>query len=763
MNNHVQIGPTTFAEFWHLGYTRLVPIIPPDAPILPSSYIAKSITAGKDPRGKAPGVRSSNGLWHSYNWTSYDADERDLARWQRMGAGVGLKTGFTPGANASVIAIDADTKDEGYAHTICGVVEKHFGQLPTRIGNAPKAIYLLSIGGTSRYSQIKFGDERVELLSDGQQFVMSGMHPGTRAPYRWARALSSFDNLPRFEPEALKAFMEELRAVLPDAKLSGGGELAETKVNQQRLKGDLEMVRKAVAVIPNTTELFPTREAYRDVAYAVKAALADHPAEAFEIFLEWSGRWVDDPEGKRNDPDYAEAEWKRMKPPFRRGADWLYELADEHGGGSFNIGKVHFSVVDEGEEARSRELHELFGVEEASKKRALVSPTRFILQPASTLPMEEKLYGTFYERGLVSTTVAPSGIGKSSLSIVEALAMASEKQLLDRKPAAKLRVWLWNGEDSREILQRRVTAAMLHYGLAAEDIGDRLLVDTGFDLSIKLGTSTRNGAALDEVMAAALTDALIREQIDVFLVDPFVSTHTVPESDNNAIDLVAKRWAKIAHDAKVAIGLVHHSRKLNGSGETTIEDARGASAFLAAMRGGRALSRMSPTEGKTLGLEHWRYFRETGLAKTSHGEAYDPKNNPWYTIRSVSLGNGPGTGLEAHLHGSHVGVVTMWNGVPTTAEVPNSETDLLLSAIRSGEWRGHYSSPKWVGHAVANALHLDDKADRARINSYIANLKRAGLIRIVQKKDETSRMRDFIEVVEKPAEPTTVVSNDVFG
>src|SRR5690606_4620106 len=54
----------------------------------------------------------------------------------------------------------------------------------------------------------------------------------------------------------------------------------------------------------------------------------------------------------------------------------------------------------------------------------------FIPVDPATIPPREWLYGRHLMRKFVSVTVAPGGVGKSSLAIVEAVAMASGKPLL---------------------------------------------------------------------------------------------------------------------------------------------------------------------------------------------------------------------------------------------------------------------------------------------------------------------------------------------
>jgi RecA-family ATPase len=84
---------------------------------------------------------------------------------------------------------------------------------------------------------------------------------------------------------------------------------------------------------------------------------------------------------------------------------------------------------------------------------------------------------------------------------------------------------------------------------------------------------------------------IVAKAIDVLQIDPFVASHTVAENDNTKIALVARQWAAIAEETGCAVELVHHVRKLgNGSTVLTVEDARGASALIAAVRSARVIN-----------------------------------------------------------------------------------------------------------------------------------------------------------------------------
>ena len=176
----------------------------------------------------------------------------------------------------------------------------------------------------------------------------------------------------------------------------------------------------------------------------------------------------------------------------------------------------------------------------------------------------------------MTATVAPGGLGKSSLIAAETLAQVSGKDLLGVTPKERLRVWLWNLEDPQEETQRKIQAVAKHYGLTPEDIGNRLFVDSGRDQPLVIATMTRDGAMIVRPVVDALVAEIIDKQIDVIVIDPFVSCHEVPENDNTAQDMVVKEWGRVAERGNCAVHLVDHTRKMGGfESEVTTEKLPG--------------------------------------------------------------------------------------------------------------------------------------------------------------------------------------------
>jgi hypothetical protein len=355
-------------------------------------------------------------------------------------------------------------------------------------------------------------------------------------------------------------------------------------------------------------------------------------------------------------------------------------------------------------------------------------------------PLREFLYGKHLIRGYITNDVAPGGVGKSSNVIVDALAMVTGQTLLGDESAAKLRVWLWNGEDPREEIERRVAAACAYYGISEADIGGRLFIDTGREQEIVIATEDRNSIVLAKPVIAAVKAAIRENKIDVFIVDPFVTTHGVPENDNTKIAAVAKQWAYIADVCQCAVQIVHHVRKGDSKREITVEDMRGAGALSNAARAVRLLSPMTAKEAKSAGLkpgERFSYFKvingKSNLTpRSGHAE--------WRELASQPMGNGKGLTRPQ----DHVGVVRCWRW-PTAASavdgVPAEALEAIKAKIRGGDYKEHQLAANWAGLAVAEVLKLDlaDVPTKQRVKQMLVAWIADGHFKIEVRRDPAKR------------------------
>jgi hypothetical protein len=286
----------------------------------------------------------------------------------------------------------------------------------------------------------------------------------------------------------------------------------------------------------------------------------------------------------------------------------------------------------------------------SSNKPSPIVATPYVWKDPAKIPLRDWLYGHLIIREIVTATVSPGAVGKSSLITADVLAMVSGKDLIGTLPKKQLRVWLWNLEDPQEETDRKIQAAALHCRLSPDDIGDRLFVDSGRDQPLVVATTTRTGAMISRPVIDALVDEIIARKIDVLVIDPFVSCHEVPENDNTAMDMIVKEWGKVADRGKCGVHLVDHTRKMGGAEtEVTVESSRGGKAKTDGCRGVRVVNRMTKEEGGKAGVENHRLYFRTYDDKPNLTPPADTSD--WFKLKSVSLGNGPNGG-------DSVGVVT---------------------------------------------------------------------------------------------------------
>lgn len=436
-------------------------------------------------------------------------------------------------------------------------------------------------------------------------------------------------------------------------------------------------------------------------------------------------------------PDPLEPEYgagRNVAIILNGGGDTRIE-SQAHGGQTFHIRMKVSDFWEEIDEEPSRQPAE-----------RVIMPTPFVWEDPATIPPREWLYGGHYLRKFISATVAPGSLGKSSLILVENMAMATGRSLLGVKPHGRYNCWYWNGEDPFDEIKRRVHAVMLYYGIDRSEIEGHFFYDSGRSTPLTIARQTKDGATIHEPDFKAVKEAVRARSISVLSIDPFVSSHRVTENDNDAMALVARSWAQIADEVNISIELVHHSRKLGGK-EVTAEDARGGGALVDAARDVRTLTR--PTNDKELRAispdGDKRSFFRFGDGKTNLTPPAS-KDTRWMTLKSQSLGNA----TIDYPAGDSIGVVAEHKPVATVSYASDEDTAAILDELRCNQYRDDIRSADWSGNAVAKVLGLEpkDADDKAVIVARLRDLKSARLITTVRRPDAKRIQRTFVEVCE---------------
>lgn len=327
-------------KLFNAGFTELVSVIPPGAELSPMSKVKP------ESAGKAPGRKNAQGRWVGYAWQTEQFTEADAETLEASGGNIGIKAGLYPG-------VDIDCTDEAISLLIENLSKQHLGDAPVRVGQAPKRLLMYRaaepFGRMRLWFRVGEKQHLIEVLGEGQQYVVAGVHPRTMKPYRWTYGTATRDypplrpaKLTEITREKVDTFLQAVEAELDlfdiACQREGSGNVGDKRTTpQESLKArDLDLLADAVAVIPNDT---PSRDDYVKMGYAIKAAAQEDEERGYQIFLDWCLKW----EGGDNDPATVRGDWERMHPPYEIGADWIYDQAARHG---FNSAVTEFVATE---------------------------------------------------------------------------------------------------------------------------------------------------------------------------------------------------------------------------------------------------------------------------------------------------------------------------------------------------------------------------------------------------------------------------------
>jgi RecA-family ATPase len=631
------------------------------------------------------------------NWTSKtDATAEEIAGW---GPGnTGILTEYTP-------ALDVDVTNGEAANAVADAVQEWFegkGMVLPRYGRAPKfAIPMrtsVPFGKIMREFVDRHGEvHRLEVLCKGQQLAVAGKHPDTGTEYQWHGnyapwTIGARDELPEVDEVGACALLDHLEKILLTdfgfERLSHAGK-GDIEANGGLKRSDLP--DDPFAILEHMTE---GNRHNSQLSATAKLLCRGHSVEAAVDMVLDATRKLGEPVNGRD--------WASEKQSIERMCfDWISKHPE------------HSSALPNG-------LREKFEAERAEGYRAEVKLDRnrnwcikvygkpkkpkclLELRPwtpidEASLPPREWLYGKHYQRRTVSITAAPGGFGKSSLDMVEAIAMATGRNLLGEEPPCRLRVWLHNGDDSDKEMDRRVVAICKYYNIPQSELAGWLFTTTGNEFPLRVARGY-NELQINEALLDAIHHQIAANSIDVATLDPLVTLHDVREQDNAAMDRVVRLFGEIADDLDCSFELVHHVRKgpKGSASEFDGYDMRGAGSVRDAVRSARVLNRMNEKEAEALAItdmERKFYFR---LDRDKHNNAA-PTEPEWFRFYGVILANG-----------DDVGVVTQWTPptgderLKALASQSHKADEVFMTILhrfkiegrRVNELKHHYYAPK---------------------------------------------------------------------
>jgi hypothetical protein len=469
------------------------------------------------------------------------------------------------------------------------------------------------------------------------------------------------------------------------------------------------------------------REIWVKLGHAAKTLDEDGGDEGKQAWLDWSR------ESHKFDPDDAERVWESLTPT-NTSHEQIFRTAEEHGWDVQAENTRISSFMREGQKAQELAMSGFPQEQPVEQVRAVRANSlnvcaygSALLGEVATMSRREWKIPRLLLSGYISLIVGPGGVAKSMLQLIAAISVATGRDLLGLGPVHQCNALVINNEDDENELRRRIAAIVIGFEIDPEELDGTLFTISGYmqpvRLALHIESSVYRSPSLD------LIAALVEEKsIGALFADPFISTHTAPENDNNAMDQVVSMYKALAGKLGVAINIAHHTRKASGDAEAHAGDAeagRGASAIKDAARAAVTIARMGKKTAEKLGIpdecrgDHIRM----DVGKMNFA-AHDSKAN-WYKIGQIMLANGDTVGVPKpvnldQLFLSADGSRKKWTAesvaVAVSSLFPTNKTQVPWSDVKARFMEQHAMSKSAAGEYITLLPQGDEAA--CRVGNY---------------------------------------------
>lgn len=360
----------------------------------------------------------------------------------------------------------------------------------------------------------------------------------------------------------------------------------------------------------------------------------------------------------------------------------------------------------------------------------------------AAIPRVRFIYSDFYAAGYTSVTIAAPKTGKSALGLAEAIDVATGRGFLTGEKREPRVVVYYNAEDDQNVINSRVSAILTLYGIPQSEIVGRLFVVSGVgdgDFVLVSG----DAGIIREDKFVALEKFANSVGAELIIFDPLQDLSDSPES-NEVFRRLGRRLRKLASTHALAVGLIHHTRKIAPGMDPTIDDARGGSALRGTARFNRILAPMTEDEAVKAGVSNHRWYMRIADAESNLAPPSADVNR-WFRKVSVETPSG-----------EHVVAVEPWSWPDAFDGITPEQAIRVQTAIAQCDPppRESIQAKDWAGAVIAKTLGFDaqDKQHRARV----AALLRAWIASGVLARDvvfDKAKGREIPVVIRGPIRP----------
>ena len=639
--------------------------------------------------GKSPEVNGKG--WQQKR---LETNEGEIRLWETMwpyAVNTGVLTRYTP-------FLDLDIRNPEAADAAAQLVAERFDghYVLSRFGNAPKrAIPFQTATPFQKITVVLINpnepdptkqEERIEVLSDGQQVVVHGIHPDTQRPYSWhGGAIWDVhrDDLPGITAEQARQLVDDIAELL----VNSFGYL-----RKDAARGDPKTWSHVWRSKDFDFPCTPTGVEYRnDPDGRIYAQVRSVDGTSFvpkdELVPAQSGK-----AGNGADPSAAFGEFEWTLTPeslidhdrLAAGVMALLKSGMSDGACVNFLRSSVGSLTGVDPDRKQRRLNEIPSMVRSARAKIDAEAARPPIElgewsagmdrgPIKPRPW---LLGNQFCRGYISSLFAAGGVGKSALRLLQLMSMALDRPLCGQRVFRRSRVLLISLEDNDDELQRRIQAVLLHYGIERSELEGWMWCST--PIGRKIALQDHNKRVVGD-LEKSIREAIERRKPDIVALDPFIKLHSLEENDSGDMNFVCDLLMKIATESDIAVDILHHVHK----GQIAPGDAdagRGSSGIRDAGRLIYTLTVMSENEAKSFNISPDERFGYVRLDSAKVNIASRATAATWFRIIGVDIGNG----TSEYPAGDTVQVAEPWKPPDAWSDLSNHTLNTILDAIDAG-------------------------------------------------------------------------------
>lgn len=350
----------------------------------------------------------------------------------------------------------------------------------------------------------------------------------------------------------------------------------------------------------------------------------------------------------------------------------------------------------------------------------------FVLRPIGRLdpaqrPPRDWLVRHRMMRKHTTVTAAAPGVGKSTLTIEEAVSLASGRDFLGFGIGRPHKVAVINNEETRDELERRIEVTCVHFGVPFESIAETFFLHSGIDAEkFVVAVRGKDDTVIVQPRVAELTQFVAETGIDLVVIDPFAQAHRIPEKENDEIEQVMIALRDIAARGNAAVHVVHHTRKPPAGTAHQAGDifaVRGGGAIVGDAHFVFTLADMGRDDAESLGIAEADRKRFVRL-DDAKGKLAPPSGAQWFERLGVCMPYG--------LLGEEVGVLVPKQFDDGATAVSAHRATEILNAIderwQSGNpFSASPQSDRYVVPMMVQRFGLAKKSARSLLADWVSN------------------------------------------